>query len=103
MQSLALSRNEKLRSILNELKQSFQAEYSDRLVSVILFGSQARGEAVEESDIDVLIVLRGEVTASIEIFRTEAIVGDLSLRSSKLSLHGRNALSTSPKSFDQKY
>jgi uncharacterized protein len=80
MQSLTLSLNEKLRSLLAELKQALQSEYGDRLVNVILFGSQARGEAVEESDVDVLVILRGEVTPSVEIFRTEAIVGDLSLK-----------------------
>jgi uncharacterized protein len=63
-----------------DLKQELQNEYGDRLVNVILFGSQARGEAIEGSDVDVLVVLRGEVTPSVEIFRTEAIVGDLCLK-----------------------
>jgi uncharacterized protein len=80
MRSTTLALNPKLRSLLSELKQALQSEYGDRLVNVILFGSQARGEAIEGSDIDVLIVLRGEVSASVEIFRTEAIVGDISLK-----------------------
>lgn len=33
-------------------------EYQENLVAVILFGSAARGELDEESDIDVLVVLR---------------------------------------------
>ncbi|MGL4374843.1 MAG: nucleotidyltransferase domain-containing protein [Microcoleaceae cyanobacterium] len=80
MPSLTVQLNQKLRSLLNELKQSFQAEYGNRLVKMILFGSQARGDAIEGSDIDVLVVLCGEVTPSVEILRTEEIVGDISLK-----------------------
>ena len=63
----------------SELKQSFQTEPGDRLVKMVLFGSQARGDAEAGSDIDVLVVLQGEVVPSVEIFKTEVIVGDLSL------------------------
>jgi predicted nucleotidyltransferase len=35
--------NKQLSSLLNELKASLVNLYSDRLFSVILFGSQARG------------------------------------------------------------
>ncbi len=80
MQSPTLSLNEKLRSLLTELKQRFQAEYGERLVNMILFGSQARGDAEAGSDIDVLVVLQGDVIPSIEIFKTEVIVGDISLK-----------------------
>ena len=38
-----------------------RAHYSDRLHAVVLFGSRARGDAVErESDVDLLVVLNGE-------------------------------------------
>jgi predicted nucleotidyltransferase len=43
-----------------QLAENFRKKLSDSLdeqVKVILFGSQARGEAAEESDIDVLVVL----------------------------------------------
>jgi predicted nucleotidyltransferase len=33
----------------------------DRLLQVILFGSKARGDSEPESDIDLLVVLRGEL------------------------------------------
>jgi predicted nucleotidyltransferase len=46
---------------------------------VILFGSQARGEAGPDSDVDVLVVLDGPVQVGEEIRRTSHIVGDLSL------------------------
>jgi predicted nucleotidyltransferase len=34
------------------------ARYSDDVVSITLYGSQARGEAHEESDIDLFVVVR---------------------------------------------
>ena len=64
--------NERLKTILSELRQYLSELYGARLVDVALFGSQARGDAVEGSDIDVLIALKGEVYAGKEIDRTGA-------------------------------
>ena len=46
-----------LQEILTKLQRHLKVTYSDRLVSLILFSSQAWGEADTDSDIDVLIVL----------------------------------------------
>jgi predicted nucleotidyltransferase len=56
-------KNKQLFVLLNELKSSLVELYGDRLFSVILFGSHARGEATSESDIDVMIVLADPVNA----------------------------------------
>ena len=48
---------ERLKPILTELKHGLQEIYGDRLRAVVLFGSQARGEATEDSDVDVAVVL----------------------------------------------
>jgi predicted nucleotidyltransferase len=72
--------NEKLRSIVVELRQRLEALYGDRLVKMLLYGSQARGDARPWSDIDVLLVLRGAVRIAAEIARTEVVLGDLSLK-----------------------
>jgi predicted nucleotidyltransferase len=47
--------------ILAELKSYLQSLYGERLSQVILYGSQAREDAVSGSNIDVLVVLRGPV------------------------------------------
>jgi predicted nucleotidyltransferase len=46
-------------SILSEAKKCLAAAYGDRLKAVLLFGSEARGEALPESDIDLVVVLEG--------------------------------------------
>lgn len=39
--------------------QRLKDAYADRLVDVVIFGSWVRGEAHEESDVDLLVVLDG--------------------------------------------
>jgi predicted nucleotidyltransferase len=70
----------RIASVLNELRPGLQALYGPRLVSIILFGSQARGDMEAGSDIDVLIVLKGPVQAGTEIARVGPLQAELSLR-----------------------
>ena len=72
--------SEKLKQILMELRSRVQGLYGTRLAEMVLFGSQARGDEESGSDIDVLVVLRGDVSPAVEIARTGEIVADLSLR-----------------------
>jgi uncharacterized protein len=71
--------NDALTAILAELRGRFEALYGERLVQMILFGSQARGDAEPGSDIDVLVVLSGQVSPCEEIDRTIEHVADVSL------------------------
>ena len=73
-------RHEKLLHILKELREHLVEHYGDRLSKVVLFGSQARGDASPGSDIDVLVVLKGEVQPSEELERTGDLVAALSLK-----------------------
>ena len=54
--------------------------YADRLVRVVLYGSQARGEAGPESDIDLLVVLRDMDSPWEELRRMDELLWGLSLR-----------------------
>ena len=72
--------NDKLTSILAELRSRFEALYGERLVQMLLFGSQARGDAEPGSDIDVLVVLKDPAHAGEEIDRTIDLAADLSLQ-----------------------
>jgi uncharacterized protein len=65
--------------VLIPLRDYLRQEYQDRLDCVILFGSQARGDATTASDIDVLIVLQDPVNASAELKRTSHFVAQLCL------------------------
>ena len=76
-QELAVSEN--VKQALAELRRRFEELYGDRLVHLILYGSQARGDARPWSDIDVLVVLRREVNEWEESHRTERIVGEVCL------------------------
>jgi len=66
-------------AILTDLRHRLTELYGPRFERLILFGSQARGDAEEGSDVDVLVVLNGEVRPGAEIRRTGGIVAELSL------------------------
>jgi predicted nucleotidyltransferase len=53
----------RLDQILREFRDGLDRIYGSRLVRVVLFGSQARDKAEPDSDIDVMLVLQGAVTA----------------------------------------
>jgi len=67
-----------------QLRSHFEQIYDSRLVTMVLYGSQARGDAHPDSDIDVLVVLKAPVQAGIEIDRTLQIVADLSLQNDEV-------------------
>src|SRR5438128_1472224 len=48
-------------ALAKEFKQEAQKILGDNLVSVILYGSRARGTANEESDMDILLLTKKEV------------------------------------------
>ncbi len=72
--------NPLLAPILKQLKQDLNSVYGDRLYSLTLFGSQARGDSESGSDIDILVVLTSLVNPGEEVKRTGKIVADLSLQ-----------------------
>lgn len=68
-----------LDTLLRELKAGLEAIYGPRLKGVYLYGSYARGDQREDSDVDVLVVLDQVGRYSEEIGRTSYLTADLSL------------------------
>ena len=68
-----------LAEILGDLRQALSRVLSDQLEMMLLFGSWARGESRPDSDIDVLVVVRGPFDYGDLIRRTSPIVSALSL------------------------
>lgn len=69
----------KVGRILRESRKQLDAIYGKRLARLILFGSHARGDAAPGSDLDVLVVLHGDVDPGKEIARTGKTMTELSL------------------------
>lgn len=72
-------KNQNLDRIVAVVKQWFSEQYQENLDELILYGSQARGDAQEYSDIDVLVVLKQAFNYREEIERTSQFIADLSL------------------------
>ena len=68
-----------IKRMLAELKKGLTELYGQRLKALILFGSYARGDYREGSDLDVLVVLNDFERGPIELDRTDDLIGNLSL------------------------
>ncbi len=71
--------SERLAEILQRVRAELAAVLGAELDSVLLYGSQARGDARPDSDIDVLIVMRGPFDPADVRRRTAFIASRLSL------------------------
>lgn len=69
----------KINKILDEFRAEVEKLYSKKLKDIVLYGSWARGDATEESDIDLLIVLEGKVIPGKEVDRMINIITDINL------------------------
>jgi predicted nucleotidyltransferase len=57
----------KTKAILRQVRPRLAAVHGERLRGVVLFGSEARGDAEADSDIDLLVLLEGPVDVGDEI------------------------------------
>jgi hypothetical protein len=74
----------RIASTLAELEQGLKGLYGDRFRGLLLYGSYARGEASEGSDVDLLLLLDGPVNLSRELIRIEPIKWPLGLAADAL-------------------
>jgi predicted nucleotidyltransferase len=51
---------EKYQEAVQEFVRRIEKDHYDEIESIILFGSVARGEAQEDSDIDILVIIKEE-------------------------------------------
>jgi len=70
---------EKLAIILRKLNRALKRLLGERLEAIYLYGSHARGDARPDSDIDVLVVIKGD-------FNYFDMVHKVSRHTAKLSL-----------------
>jgi predicted nucleotidyltransferase len=66
--------NEIEKKAVDELIEKLKESYGENLVKVILYGSKARGDSTEDSDIDIMVVLSDYVDIKKERFKIYDIV-----------------------------
>ncbi len=65
--------------VLKKLKRELALTYGDRLERIILYGSRARGDARPDSDIDILLVIKGDFDYIELLKRSDDLAASLSL------------------------
>ncbi|BBL79317.1 hypothetical protein RxyAA322_11710 [Rubrobacter xylanophilus] len=68
-----------LEEALRDLDGGLRDLYGERYRGLVLYGSRARGEADEGSDVDLLLLLEGPVEVGREIRRSSRLVASLSI------------------------
>jgi len=75
-----MMKEKELQNMLNDIRQSLAALYGERLERLILYGSCARGQADEGSDVDIMVVLDDYRDVGEELKRMSEAGAELSLK-----------------------
>lgn len=84
LQQYRQQQKQKIKRILQNFKQHCQQQYGQRLVKLVLFGSQARGDFKPSSDIDVLVVLEDPLDEQSDLDKILDFQVDVSLNEAEL-------------------
>lgn len=68
-----------IKPILDEVKEKLKKIYGDKLKGIILYGSYARGDFTDGSDIDIVILLEGMENQCKEALRCSRELYELEL------------------------
>ncbi len=70
----------KIDGVIRELRVELENLYGKKLNNIILYGSWARDDATEDSDIDIAVVLEGDIKPGKEIDRMISIITEINLK-----------------------
>ncbi len=70
----------KINAIIREFKVQAVKLYGNKLKNIVLYGSWARNEAKDGSDIDLAVVFKGDIKPGNEIDRMLDIITDINLK-----------------------
>jgi len=73
-----------IKYLLPRIRNLLEEIYGERLVDIILYGSFAKNNATEDSDIDIAVVLKGKINRTKEIDRMSEALYDLMLETDEL-------------------
>ena len=65
--------DERIKRLVNKIKEHLIKSYGERIKQVILYGSQVRGQSTKDSDVDILVV----VDESLNPFEVRKSLSDL--------------------------
>lgn len=65
--------DEKIKQLVNQIKEHLTQMYGEKIKQIILYGSHVRGEALKDSDIDILVL----VDESLNPFEVRRSLSDL--------------------------
>jgi predicted nucleotidyltransferase len=68
-----------IRNVVSDLEKGLKALYGERFRGLLLYGSYARGDEREGSDVDLLLLLEGPVNPAREIMHLQTVKWPLAL------------------------